>query len=194
MIDETLDFIRNGGALVRYHTVQVLQRQTIAEHSFHVAMLVWWLQTAPNPTDFGMMLMAGLTHDLAEHKVGDLPAPVKRSLPGFTDDVSFRDHWDGMEQSLLEPHELHFMKKMGGGRETQRILKLADAAEGCLYCCREREMGNRLITECYKNFHEYVSGLVTDRPREQALLDHIDAAWERACGYQGFIDYQNRPA
>lgn len=174
----TLDFIRNGGALVRYHTVQVLQRQTIAEHSFHVAMLVWWLKDGDVS---GVQVMQALAHDVAEHKMGDMPSPVKNGFGEMADGRSFRDTFDARENTFLQVHGLNFPAV----NSDAQVLKLADAAEGCLYCIREREMGNRLITECYINYHRYVFSLVRhDNKREVQLLDHIDAAWERACGYQ----------
>jgi 5'-deoxynucleotidase YfbR-like HD superfamily hydrolase len=179
---QRLDFIRNGGETRRYHTWPVLRQQTVAEHSFHVAMLYSMLSMDADPANgVGCTtrgLMAALTHDLAEHKFGDMPAPAKRELGAIFPD--FRAVYGAMEggelaraglewESMLLPTEL-------------RWLKLADAMEGCLYCIRERAMGNKLIVTVFGNFRSYVSLLLTDAEIEQNITTYIDDQWETANG------------
>jgi len=188
---ETLDFIRNGGETRRYHTIPVLRSQNVAEHSFHVAMLCSWLVGHSVPGIGAALLMAALTHDLAEHKMGDLPAPVKRSLPDYEQSEGearpFRQVWDDLEQEHLEAAELNWDHVLTPFE--RRILKLADAAEGCLYCIRERAMGNRLITEVFGNFLSYTEKLINDRTvgvneaqcdQEATLLAYINFEWSKA--------------
>lgn len=188
MLAKQVEFVRNGGETRRYHTWPVLREQTVAEHSFHVAMLVLLLG-GPN----FQLLAAALTHDLAEWKMGDLPAPAKRNMPdvivGSFDNVnktmSFRDHWGAMEAELLSSFGLDYESELTA--EEARILKLADAAEGCLHCCREAAMGNRLMAPVFANFREYYADLITDddvrvRNKPVALLDYIDAQWRMANG------------
>lgn len=175
-----LTFGRNGGETRRYHTWPVLRQQTVAEHSCHVALIVAWLAGHRAPGVSVPLLMAALTHDLAEHKMGDVPAPVKRSLPNYPDQ-SFRQAWDKLEQGHLETAGLDWEHMLND--EEKRWLKLADAADGCFYCVRERAMGNRLINEVYANFRRYMGDLITfDVAEEQQLMDYIDAEWENACG------------
>lgn len=182
---EQLTFVRNGGETRRYHTWPVLRPQTVAEHSFHVAMLVAWLAGQEPPGIGSNLLMAALCHDLAEHKMGDIPAPVKRSMPDVTDDrycdgpMPFRTFWDAQEQKFLNEHQLDWEATLS--EQEIHWLKLADAADGCLYCIRERAMGNKLINEVYANFRDYTRKLVVNDFEEQ-LLDYVDQEWERACG------------
>lgn len=149
---EQLDFIRNAGETKRFHTWPVLRQQNVAEHSWHVAMLLWFIFGNDEPGLRMPLMMAALTHDAAEWKVGDLPSPGKRAMSEHFPD--FREKWGEMEQgilkeyawdweSLLEPWEL-------------AALKLVDSMDGALYCVRERTMGNKLIEPCYRNFISYV--------------------------------------
>lgn len=181
---EQLAFIRNGGETRRYHTWPVLRSQNIAEHSFHVAMLCAWLAGQEPPGIGANLLMAALCHDLAEHKMGDLPAPVKRGLPDYPSHDgqplrTFREVWDDIEQEHLEAVELNWEHTLTG--QERRWLKLADAAEGCFYCIRERAMGNQLIAEVFGNFLGYVESL-NPTHAEFDMLAYINNEWEKVNG------------
>ena len=173
---ETLEFIIFGGESKRFHTVPVIKEQRIDSHSFHVAMLCSLM--AGNAVS-APLLMAALTHDLAEHRVGDLPAPVKRALPDYPH-ASFRDVWGAMEDELLLEHNQHWGVVLD--EQEMRWLKLADAMEGALYCIRERMMGNRFIDTCYDNFRRYIGDLL--KPDEEQMVKrivgYIDDSWEQA--------------
>jgi len=77
---EQLDFLRNAGETVRFHTMPILRPQNIAEHSWHLTMLLYLMYGQTDPGITFELLMAGLTHDMAEHQTGDLPAPAKRAM------------------------------------------------------------------------------------------------------------------
>ena len=64
---------RRAGLVQRLHSEPFLPQQTISQHCWNVAMLVWRLH--PNPSV--NMIMHALTHDNAELEVGDIPAPAK---------------------------------------------------------------------------------------------------------------------
>lgn len=169
-LDNKLDFIVRAGGTKRYHTwPPTIKTQTVAEHSWRVAMLVNLI--APS---FGMTLMGALEHDMAECEVGDLPAPGKRQ-PGFD-----RAGWNAMEHAILE--------KYGYGiatncltEEDKRIVKLADNCEGALFCIDERMLGNKRIFEVFDNFRSYIPEVLnTHRILEVELVDYIDRRWEIA--------------
>ena len=54
--------------------------ESVAEHSFHVALLVWALGRS-EPIDLERALAMALVHDLAEGRTGDLPRTVAGHLP-----------------------------------------------------------------------------------------------------------------
>lgn len=170
---KVLDFIRNGGVTRRYHTWNVIQQQTVAEHSFNVALLVYWLSMDEGLKLPGIripLIMAALTHDMAERVMGDIPAPAKRAMPGL------RETWGKFEQDLLRGVELDFETELND--EELHILKFADAADGCLYCCRERQMGNILISKVFENFWQYANEERNyGSNKETAVLQYIRHNW-----------------
>lgn len=182
---EQLDFIINGGETRRYHTQPVLREDRVDSHSFRVAMLYSMMALDGNESTGGLTtpgLMAALVHDLAEHKTGDLPAPVKRAMPPGADGVSFRDTWGVMENKLLALAGLEWEPMLTPPQA--RWLKLADAMDGALFCIRERMMGNRLIGAVYNNFWNYVREVAGPLRGdvEQQIINYIDDMWEQANG------------
>ena len=71
---KTLEFLLAGAEVLRYHTVQTLQRETVGHHSHGVACLVLLL----DPQASARLLRAALLHDLAEQCTGDIPSAAKR--------------------------------------------------------------------------------------------------------------------
>lgn len=186
---ETLDFILNGAETKRYHTVPTLREQTVGAHSFSVAMLVALIAQDGDPAGGeGLtvpLLMAALSHDLPEHKMGDLPSPSKRSLPDLADGMSFRTHWGILEVEHLKSVGLDWENLLGP--KQLRWLKMADAMDGALWCVRERAMGNQLIRTVYGNFRSYIEeisprGCEETSPAVKDIIAYIDDMWEQADG------------
>lgn len=188
---EQLEFIINGGETKRYHTWPMLREQNVAAHSFGVAMIYSMLAGQDGAPESGGLsvpgLMAALTHDLAEHKMGDLPAPAKRLMP---DTISmegdkiyrrtFRASWGKMEQDLLDEQGLSWEGMLAP--HEMRWLKAADAMDGALYCIRERQMGNQTIAAVFVNFRSYIREISSGEagPCEMEIINYIDDMWEQA--------------
>jgi putative hydrolase of HD superfamily len=66
---ETLDRVPRSGYLLR----GVSEGESVAEHSYHLAMLVWLLAAEEPGLDRARAVELALLHDLAELRVGDLP-------------------------------------------------------------------------------------------------------------------------
>lgn len=176
---EQVRFIRDGGVTRRYHGWPVLVQQSVAEHSFHVAMLCYVLIGQREPGVRVPLLMAALCSDLAEFKVGDIPSPAKRSMDALLPD--FRAKWNAMEEDLLRTVGLDWRDQLT--EEEQRILSLADAFDGALYCIRERQMGNQVMEPCFKTYRKYIEDLHSiEQDIEVELIEYIDDAWELAHG------------
>lgn len=166
-------FIFDGGASTRYHTVDMHYRQTIADHSFGVAWFCELITEGRAPKE---LIMAALTHDLAEHIVGDIPSPAKRSL-------GVGKMWDDFETKHLDEAgiagyawSLH--------PEEQVILKLADMLDGMMFCLRERKMGNHNVEVIFDNFRKYTREFLEKNPalpestEAYRLMDDIVQEWE----------------
>ncbi len=55
--------------------------ESIAEHGFHLAVLIWALAPKVPGIDLGRALALALVHDLPEIRIGDLPRTAGRYLP-----------------------------------------------------------------------------------------------------------------
>lgn len=66
---ETLDRVPRSGYLLR----GVTDGESVAEHAFHLALLVWLLAPEEPGIDRSRAVELALLHDLAELRTGDLP-------------------------------------------------------------------------------------------------------------------------
>ncbi len=139
-----VDFIRKGGNTKRYHTINTINENTVAHHSFGVAWMIWMIGV---PTV--NLLMAALAHDLAEQVTGDISSPTKRRFPELASMVQL------MEDEVLDSHNMFYQLN----EEEARTLKMADRMDGMLFCTNEFELGNRAIIEVYNRYVSYVAEL-----------------------------------
>lgn len=183
---ELLQFIYEGGSVVRYHARPGLRVDTDASHSFGVAH---WCSILTGSDEQGrtnassMLLMAALTHDLAEQAASDISAPAKRMM-GLSE--LFHD-W---EQKTLRSYNLDYEQWLVP--EELLILKLADCFDGLLYCCRELALGNKNVMLIWKRFCSYIETLTvnTEVPLDVALrasnmYEAIKEIYHEATGIQG---------
>lgn len=140
----------DGSAVKRFHTIPTVTENTVGQHSHGVAMLCVLLEGG-KPSS--ALLMKALTHDLAEQYTGDVPSPAKRAL-------GIRKEFGEVEEALLATVEFSIEVTP---REEQ-VLKLADCADGMLFCARERMYGNKskMIKAAYKNYCTYVNAIMQD--------------------------------
>ena len=182
-----LEFIRNAGETRRFHTWPVLRQQNVAEHSWHVTMLLWYIFGGQEPGIRFQVLMAALTHDMAEWMVGDIPSPAKRRMSEDMGVTDFRTKWGAMEDKILADQGLDWNELLND--QERNMLKLVDSMDGALYCIRERAMGNKLIEPCYRNFISYVEEILyvsfpvdsnESTVKARDVYNNIKDAWERA--------------
>lgn len=171
-------FIFAGGASTRYHTFDVHNRQDIGNHSFGVA---WFCELITDGKATKNLIMAALAHDLAEHIVGDIPAPAKRA------NAILKDVFDSVEYDHLKAGGVsNYDASLYGFEKT--VLKLSDCFEGLMFCIRERKLGNRNVEVAFGNFTSYIQKLLTGRDfdveedvameRAEQLLKDIVKEWE----------------
>ena len=155
---KTLDFIMAGSEVTRYHTVTTLRRETVGHHSHSVALLCCLL----DPQASAELLFAALIHDLAEHEVGDIPSPAKRAY-GIGEQIS------ALENNLLTDAGLGIPPLTD---KEKRTLKLADIAQGALFCAREVSLGNRKMLTVFERYMSYANDKILVG-RERELFDLI---------------------
>lgn len=151
---ELLQFISEGGSVVRYHTRPGIKPDTDAHHSHGVAMLCSILAGSSDETGSTLasvnLLMAALTHDLAEQKAGDMSAPAKRAL-------GIRDLLNDFETDELKVYWLDYQQHLT--KEEFVILQMADCFDGMLYCCRELALGNRNALLVWRRYCAYITSI-----------------------------------
>ena len=153
---ELLQFISEGGAVARYHTRPGIKPDTDAAHSHGVAMLCSLLagETSQGHTKASSsLLMAALTHDLAEQFVGDVSAPAKRRL-------GLAQQLHSIEGDQLHIYGLDYEQHLT--QEELRVLSLADCMDGLLYCCRELALGNRNMMLVWHKYCTYVEAALPE--------------------------------
>ena len=154
---KTLDFIIRGAEVTRYHTVRTIVDETVGHHSQMVALLCWLV----DPDCSRNLLVAALSHDLAEHVLGDIPAPSKREF-GIGEQVN------ALEDRLLM--SAGFSSHLD--KEEKRLLKFCDNLQGLIKCGREIELGNRRMQEVFDRYRSYIESTVL-LGREKELFDLV---------------------
>lgn len=155
-----------AGMVKRFHAVPTITQDTVGAHSFR---MLWWCQLLKH-TDQEIrpeLQMAVAKHDIAELTVGDVSGPTKRRL-GIQDALHKLEEevcrgWLGLAPSGLADWE-------------QKILQLADAADGMMYCCYERAMGNSTIEVVFNSYRDYFIDHVPSVP-QLAVLHDIELLW-----------------
>ena len=74
---QTLDRVPRSGYFLR----GISDCESVAEHTFHLAMLVWLLAGDEPSVDRARAVELALMHDLAELRIGDLPRTATTYLP-----------------------------------------------------------------------------------------------------------------
>lgn len=145
MINENTIFnLMDSGEVLRFHSSPGITKQKVSEHSWGVAMLCQYLY----PEGSKDLLLAAMTHDCAEIKTGDIPAPVK------WEDESIKAILDKIEDNFNEEHGIQFYKNLN---ETEKkVLKMADVLDGMIYCVRRLDHGELLAVNPYDKWYDYL--------------------------------------
>lgn len=134
----------DGSQVKRFHTIPTVSENTVGQHSHGVAMFCMLMAGQEASAN---LLKAALVHDLAEQYTGDVPSPAKRVL-------GVRKAFGEVEDALLATVDYDIELTS----VEQVVLKLADCADGMMFCAKERMLGNRskMIRFAYSNYGTYV--------------------------------------
>lgn len=130
---------RDAGAVDRYHVKRTIRRQSVAEHTFGVLMLVKQVLEGVRPTAvvrLNVVYEAVMHHDLTELFTGDLPGPVKRANPTLALTLGL------IEEELYPLHRNYDLTP-----EEEALIKWADRMELVLWCLEEFRMGNTFVAD-----------------------------------------------
>lgn len=166
-LKERVQFAHQGGLVVRFHQHIGHRLNTDAQHSHGVALMTLFLSDG---LPSNKLLLAALTHDLAEQCTGDVPFPTKRSMPGL------REHIDGLETAWLRSYDLDFPLT----EDERCILTLADSLDGMMYCASEAALGNRTLHPVYLKWLAVVEAATKTFTQEEVINSVIEI-YEESC-------------
>ena len=127
----------------RFHSATGVAKQTIAQHSWGVAMLCQYFK----PDCSKELILAALTHDCSELETGDIPSTAKWKNPKLKlmlDKIEAKteEHW-GIAYKL--------------STDENKLLKLCDALEGMNYCIQRRKQGELEASDIFYRWVDFVS-------------------------------------
>lgn len=119
------------GHIKRWHNVNTVREQTVAEHCFMVVMIVLELNVHLKPVttdskewfDMLTLVMGALFHDTPEVAAGDSPTPAKRLLIEISGDP---DLFKKLDERLMP--ELPYIKRKVP-LYLEKIIEMADSIE-----------------------------------------------------------------
>lgn len=161
--EDILTSPRMGGSVQRYHTWPTIQRQTVADHTFHVLRIYWHLFGEVSPEACAYLIF----HDVPEVVVGDPPHPIKLHNPPL------KYIYDGLEDAALEDMigEELAMRVVGEVTDLERVrMKMCDLLEMAEFAAVETMMGNRAAAPIFEKIDAALRGLPSseyDRARVQ---------------------------
>jgi 5'-deoxynucleotidase YfbR-like HD superfamily hydrolase len=143
----TINDVLMAGCTKRYHTWPIIgDAQTVGYHSWGVAVILTMI-CEPSVK----LLKAGLFHDMAEHHVGDTPAPAKWANPGFADELRATERIE--EERLGIDRVLDTLSA-----DEQWQLDLADLLELCSFALHEIRLGNTYCHRVFVNGYKHLVG------------------------------------
>jgi putative hydrolase of HD superfamily len=140
---ETLDRVPRSGYLMR----GVPDGESVAEHSFHLALLVRMLAAREPAVDAGRAVELALVHDLAEVRIGDLPRTALDYLPAEAKHAAERraaaDLLDSAAPALASAHAEY---EAAASREA-RFVRACDRLQLMLKVTLYETLGHRSLGE-----------------------------------------------
>jgi len=150
-----LPALYRAGNVERFHTMSTHKRQTLADHSWGVLMIIAHVSDGP----VGHQLMgAALCHDLAESVTGDVPYTAKRASGELVEALS------AVEMQFDRDFDIVYKLT----EEEVDLLRWADMMELMMYCLGEYEMGNKRIMSVVQTARLAINrlGFPTTKARE----------------------------
>ena len=142
--------------IIRYSMKPVIRHESVAEHSYFVALgvvLLFEVYYFDLPTS----ILIAVCHDVPEIKISDVNHMVKKSFPDVAKAIKIA------ENAIIEnlPSTVKSGAKMYDGQTTEsKIVHLADAMQCMQYSSNEMRMGNTgYMKEVYENSSKRVNEL-----------------------------------
>ncbi|WP_438446161.1 5'-deoxynucleotidase [Gorillibacterium sp. sgz5001074] len=172
----------------RWSLMRNISHESVAEHSYHVALLTHLLCTIGNeiygksiPT--GQLVSASLFHDATEVFTGDIPTPVKHHNPEILS--NFRKIEDraakrlsGMLPKALQPVYKPLLEGKKNADPHLIYIKAADLLDAYIKCTTEVSAGNREFASAKKQIGQTLDEL--DLPEVRYFMEHLAPSLEKS--------------
>lgn len=149
------DKLRRLNCIKRCSLFPVIHQTSVAEHSFHVAMMAHLLAKvildAGIEVDIHEVTARAMFHDVEECSISDIPWHVKRHLRSETE---FDASCESFIKADLAEHSTYVSDRATqscDGTLEWLIVKTCDIAELLIYCKEEYDSGNRHLVEMTQN-------------------------------------------
>ena len=144
---QTLDRIPRSGYFLR----GISDCESIAEHSFHLAAMVWLLADREPGLDRTKALELAMVHDLAELRIGDLPrTAVSYFAPGAKHDAESRAAADILAPADSRVRALYDEYEQKASREA-RFVRACDRLQLMLKASVYEQWGHGGLAEFWEN-------------------------------------------
>jgi putative hydrolase of HD superfamily len=144
---QTLDRVPRSGYFLR----GISDCESIAEHSFHVASLVWLLAAREPGVDRMKAVELALFHDLAELRIGDLPRTATTYLPAAVKHEAERKAAADI-LAPADPRALELYAEYDRGESAEaRFVKACDKLQLMIKVTVYERWGHRGLTEFWGN-------------------------------------------
>jgi 5'-deoxynucleotidase YfbR-like HD superfamily hydrolase len=142
---DRLNKIRCGGNVERFHVLPTIRRNSVAAHSWGVAVVCLSLW---DDCSFSLV-KAALYHDCAEYLTGDLPAPIKLASEQISSVI----------RTLEKDYEEELNIRIPLSEKDKARLKFADCVDGAMFCLEEIKMGNKMVVKPFAKYIDYLNAV-----------------------------------
>jgi putative hydrolase of HD superfamily len=144
---QTLDRVQRSGFVLR----GVADPESVTEHSWHVAFLVWALGERVPGVDAARALEIALVHDLAELRVGDLPRTAGRYFPAGAKNAAETAAMADILAPLPERARRLYADYQEGASLEARLVKACDKLQLMLKVAVYESWGSGGLAEFWDN-------------------------------------------
>lgn len=135
-----IDVLRH---LIRYQNCTRLINESVAEHSYYVAIFVLKLREYYD-FDLEKALKMALIHDIPESKISDVPHNIKMANPKLMD--ALEEAEANVTKEMLSNEAATMLDEFNTGSTAEgRVCQLADVLSVVLYADDEIKSGNKVF-------------------------------------------------
>lgn len=167
---------RMASVVGRWSTTPAISRQSIADHSFYVALYtdhMCDMLRLPDGIRYDALHWA-LIHDMPETVTSDIPGPVKRTITNVM-------NLNSVEGTIFQ--ELEYPNSAPLFDQSRKIVKAANLIDEVFYLHSEQLLGNKYLDHVARNSWERM-----EKALDLAGLPHLkDKIWIEMLEMQGGV-------